>query len=266
MKAIVENNLNLLSSLNGIDSNKEMRIINGNGDKFIFEVMFQNIPGNLNKTTVISSIEQLLHDRSPDILAIAEPDFNDLHYNWKGYKLQRSSSDYQKKCRLNCLIKDSLKYDVFHWKTRIPMCGVKVLNHEVVFVYREWAEYGCKETRSMAQQVERWLPFVEKWEKWRGKNKYVLGDLNYESWRVTDTYHRTLDPIRDPVIESIIRAGWFQLIRVDTRHQGLQHACLDHLYVNNTRYIKKIYNENHIGHDHNMIGMQLSSEHPVRNI
>ena len=50
MKAIVENNLNLLSSLNGIDSNKEMRIINGNGDKFIFILVQKKIKHNTGRT------------------------------------------------------------------------------------------------------------------------------------------------------------------------------------------------------------------------
>ena len=68
-----------------IDINKFMKLYNGNRNKL--KIIYQNVPGTLSKVNMITTIQSLLDRIDPDVLAIAEPDTQDIDIDWFPYVL-----------------------------------------------------------------------------------------------------------------------------------------------------------------------------------
>ena len=111
---------------------------------------------------IIDCIQILLNDEDPDVIAIAEPSFDELNVDWGNYKLIKGSLKNAKKTRLNVLIKGNVQFEHFEWNVDVPMVGLKIDEQKLIFVYQEWSKDGDPLTRSMDQQLERWKKFIEK--------------------------------------------------------------------------------------------------------
>ena len=219
-------------------------MINGNGNSKVLKVLYQNIPGyTLNNEDIIASIELILDQEKPDVLGIAEPKYNDLERDWDGYTLVKGSLKNGTKIRLNALIRNSLVYETFEWKTDVPMIGLRVENEKIVLVYREWNLDGNRDTNQIPSQVDRWKNFLEEAAKLKGKNCHILGDVNYEYWKVDTPHQRKLEPLRELTRDYLIADGWIQVVVEDTRVQRFkgsketQRACLDHIYCKSSKTI-----------------------------
>ena len=111
---------------------------------------------------IIDCIQILLNDEDPDVIAIAEPSFDELNVDWGNYKLIKGSLKNAKKTRLNVLIKGNVQFEHFEWNVDVPMVGLKIDEQKLILVYQEWSKDGDPLTRSMDQQLERWKKFIEK--------------------------------------------------------------------------------------------------------
>ena len=233
-----------------------MKMMHGN--KNHIDVYYQNVPGTLSHDNKIATIKSLLCRENPDLLAVAEPTTDDLDVDWDDYTLLPGSIKSGKICRLNVLIKNDIKFSQTSWAVDIPHCIITAHGWTYIMIYREWAHCGDQSTKSIDHQLTRWQQFVTKWSQVRGKNYILLGDCNFDFWKL-DGHQRTLAPIRDLVQDSIISNGWFQLVKNDTRYQNNNSSsCLDHVYARSVTDITAVFNHNTTGYDHNMIGVSVN--------
>ena len=111
-------------------------------------------------------------------------------------------------------------------------------------------------------QETRFLTFVKEWKKIRGR-QICLGDFNYEWWRLETEQHRRVQKMKQMVLDHILPRGLVQIVREDTRNQGTQKSCLDHIYLNQGQFVERIWNRNISGYDHNCVGVRLKLKNPV---
>ena len=242
--------------------NKFMHMMEGN--KKYLNVMYQNIPGTVSNYNLITTIESLLHREDPDILAIAEPTTDDLDHDWGVYKLVPGYIHTGNKIRLNILIKTDIVFTQKHWNVDIPHLTLDAYGWRLVFIYREWAKAGDQETKSIDQQLDRWKGFVDRWKKMRSNRSILIGDCNFDYWSTTKN-QRQLAPIRDLVMNDVISSGWFQIIKENTRYQGNQKSCLDHIYTKSLADITTVHNRNVTAYDHNLVGVTLNVSKDILN-
>ena len=175
------------------------------------------------------TIESLLDRLQPDVLAIAEPSYEDLDIQWDSYQLLKGYIQKGSKIRLNILIKNNIKFTQSYWRVEVPNLTLKLDDRTITFVYREWAKCGDQSSKTMVHQMERWSKFVMRWSQEKGKRRMLMGDLNFDYW-LTDGSQMHLKPIRDLVHDTISSGGWYQLIKEPTRYQNQSVSCLDRLY------------------------------------
>ena len=239
--------LNALS----MEINKYMRMYNGNK---ILKIMYQNVPGTISKANLIVTIQSLLTRLNPDVLAVAEPTFDDMDIDWYPYKLVKGHLQNGTKIRLNVLVKSDIDFIQTHWNVEVPHVVLSMEGWKFVFAYREWAKSGRQDTKTIDQQLSRWSGFVNRWKKERSSKTMVMGDMNFHYWG-SEGSQRQLKPIRDLVLEEVVSNGWFQLVREETRYQGNNiPSCLDHIYSRSTSDLMSVKNFNETGYDHNCIG------------
>ena len=259
--------LKMMAWCYGLDVNVLMRMVNGNGRNI--KVYYQNIPGyTISDNDIINCIETLLHKFQPDVLAIAEPSHSKIDIDWQNYRLIKGTQKDIKNVRLNALIKKDLQCELFEWKTELPMVGVKIEECKIVMTYREWNKGGVMKTNGIGEQTARWENFTNKVAQMKGKNCFLIGDMNYDFWRTNSEYQKTLEPIREVTRDNLMTQGWVQIITGDTRIQKFrqkqtQVGCLDHIYSKSTKMIQKIFNQNVLDHDHNCVAIELSSSRRV---
>ena len=244
-----------------MEINKYMRMYNGNKR---IKIYYQNVPGTLSKQNLITTIESLIDRLDPDVLAIAEPAYEDLDHDWYPYSLVKGYIQNGKKIRLNVLVKSNISFTQNHWNVEVPHVNLCIGGWMFTFAYREWAKCGDQLTKSMDHQLERWEKFVGRWSKEKGSKRMVMGDLNFDYWR-TAASQKCLRPIRDLVLENITASGWYQLINEPTRYQNGSISCLDHLYSRSVVDIVEVKNENETGYDHNCIGAVIDLSNLIQN-
>ena len=199
LNALIEFNIAIARfrlAMMSLEVNKFMKMTNGNRK---LKIYYQNIPGTLSKQNMLTTIESLLSRLDPDLLAIAEPKFEDIDIDWYPYILVKGHIKNGKNCRLNLLIKSDLQFVQTRWSVEIPHVAVKVEGWLLVACYREWAKCGDQDTKSIDMQLERWSKFVSRWSKEKGKRKMVFGDMNFDYWN-SDGSQRQLRPIRDKIL------------------------------------------------------------------
>ena len=228
-----------------------------NGNRNKLKIVYQNVPGTLSKVNMITTIQSLLDRIDPDVLAIAEPDTQDIDIDWSPYILIPGKIKNGTNMRLNILIKSDLKFTQTSWRVEVPNLTIEVAGWKFIFAYREWAKCGNQTTKTLACQEERWQGFVERWGKERGKRTILMGNLNFD-YRNGEGHQRQLKKIRSLVHEEIIADGWYQLIRDNTRYQNNSKSCLDHIYVRSHSDIRRVWNKNQTGYDHNCIGVDIN--------
>ena len=138
----------------------------------------------------------------------------------------------------------------------------------MVFVYREWSKAGDTTTRDIGLQNERWDSMETAWKSLGGNDKTILmGDMNFCMINITNSYQRQFDHIRDSVYDNFLLDGYTQLVEDFTRYQTNDTpGLLDHIYVNDVRYIERVYNVSMINSDHNLVGLRLCHDGPVRRV
>ena len=155
---------------------------------------------------------------------------------------------------MDCLFQDL--------ETEIPSLMIKVDQVKLIMLYREWHKDGDENLGSFPQQEERWRGFVEKWRGLKGRVN-VVGDCNFEFWRMDTAHHRNCQGLKNEVVEKILPRGYVQVVRDDTRFQGSQSSCLDHVYTNNAQFLDNIVNKSVSAYDHNLISFRMMVHSPV---
>ena len=167
--------------------------------------------------------------------------------------------------RLNVLVKDGLQYQVLPFMTDLPSVLLQIGESKCLLTYREWAKDGDQSTKYIPMQEARFEPFVKAWKRIRGR-LLSIGDFNVEYWRLDTQQHRNVQGMKQMILDEIVPRGFVQCVQEDTRVQGSQKSCLDHIYSNQGQFIAKLWNKNVIGYDHNMIGVRLRLKSPVSSL
>ena len=244
--------------------NKEMKIYNGNIFKTL-TVAHQNIPGVLSSMNKETSIEELLSQKRPHVLALSEPRWSELStFTFDGYNLIKGIQIGVKDPRMNVLVKDGVDYTQINLRSQLPTVHLRIGGQHLVFTYREWRKSGVKDTGDWSLQEERWESFVQQWKKIRGR-VILMGDINIEYWRSVSRHHQECAGMKDYLMENIISSGYVQLITDYTREQGTSRSCLDHLYSNCPQFIHQdsVMNTNVLGYDHHYISCRISLLKPA---
>ena len=101
-----------------------MKLYNGNRNKL--KIIYQNVPGTLSKVNMITTIQSLLDRIDPDVLAIAEPDTQDIDIDWSPYILIPGKIKNGTNMRLNILIKFSTKRYFFEFNIKFLLGVTKI--------------------------------------------------------------------------------------------------------------------------------------------
>ena len=109
-------------------------------------------------------------------------------------------------------------------------------------LYREWQYTGQADRASLSipAQLERWVIFVDQWERAinSGKEVIVMGDCNLDYLKFNEAGQ--LQPLVDVLTNRIFPHGVQQCVRVPTRSwPGQQDSCLDHIYTNTPDKLSK---------------------------
>ena len=246
--------------------NHFMRMINGNivkarKVKDFVDVMYQNLPGVLGATTLGTQIESIVSRMNPDVLFIGEADSDEVKDNVPdGYAFVGGTLKTKKEIiRVSVIVKDTIPFKVFKVDTLVPAVGIKIGEWNIIGVYREWSMCGDQSTKSREQQIDRLKDFVEYWLTIRSKS-IVAGDFNFDPESTTE-YQRSLESIRTCVNDTILPAGWRQIIRGHTRSEANQEAALlDHIYTTAVDCTERTWNQNCSGYDHNLVGVRIKSQ------
>ena len=125
--------------------NKWMRMSNGNGKvRDECDIQYQNIPGTLGSQEVGTILDTMVARLKPDILFIGEADSTVTKaacpegYVWVGGKLKGKTE----KIRMSAIISNRVQYKVMKTETEVPAVTLKVMDWNIVGIYREWAPQG----------------------------------------------------------------------------------------------------------------------------
>ena len=172
-----------------MDWNWFMKMTNGNRNwrnkLHWINVAYQNIPQATDPTS--------LDWRSQDTLSLV-----------------RCSSTATVSCQ------DGLTLEFLPFETEIPSILVKVGQAKVLFLYREWNKDGDEDTGSFTQQEDRWREFVRRWRTLKGRVN-VVGDCNFEYWKLETAHHRNCQKIKAEVTDNIIPSPVYSRGHEDTR-------------------------------------------------
>ena len=143
-------------------------------------------------------------------------------------------------------------------------------------VYREWQHMGQgpnNTTGSIAAQLQRWIIFIDMWEKALGEGKevLVLGDINIDflKWTqsnlpVNDSSVR-LKQLNDQLFSRIFPLGVSQLVSTPTRVSPSDPPSgLDHIYSNKPEKCSDVRVEFNGGSDHKVLKITRFSKSEVR--
>ena len=130
-------------------------------------------------------------------------------------------------------------------------------------VYREWQVIGDPDSNKVKNQVERWKTLLPKLSNLTG-NSCIFGDFNYCILNPCTDYQRQFDEIRDGTYVMLLLDGWAQMLETETRFQrGDKPSLLDHIYVNEIKYLERLYNRSLINSDHKVIGARICHDGQV---
>ena len=195
----------------------------------------------------------------PTVLGLGEVDYDKLAgCHFAGYSLLQGNQSIQnKRMRCNILIKDDISYEEINIVSEVPTCGVHVCCWNVLMVYREWQVIGDPDSNKVKNQVERWKTLLPKLSNLTG-NSCIFGDFNYCILNPCTDYQRQFDEIRDGTYVMLLLDGWAQMLETETRFQrGDKPSLLDHIYVNEIKYLERLYNRSLINSDHKVIGARI---------
>ena len=197
----------------------------------------------------MNELEQVVGGLHPHVLGISEANFRKNHQledvQIEGYDLILSktiNNDELQISRIACYkhssivgkVREDLMCDSFSsiW-LEIGLPGKK--RFLVCQLYREWQYMGQgnNDSRSVPEQLVRWLLFLEQWERAlaSGHEVIVLGDVNLDHLKFHDSGE--LQPLVDKMFEQVYPHGVHQLVQVATRSwPGQADSGPDHIYTN----------------------------------
>ena len=136
-------------------------------------------------------------------------------------------------------------------------------------LYREWQYMGQSDgtSRSIPAQLERWIIFLDQWERAlaTGKEVIVMGDCNIDYLKFSDAGQ--LQPLVDIMLEKIYPHGVQQCVKSTTHSwPGQMDSCIDHIYTNTPEKLSKAEAKIRGSSDHKMIIVTRFSKSMKQNI
>ena len=245
--------------------NHYSKYTNGNRRQNGLKICHYNQGGALLQNK-INFAEAFIERHRPHILGISESNFFIQHdinsVQIKDYHFSPSatlSNPQLKVSRVCVYIHHSLVYKVRNDLMDGTFSSVWIeagLPHKkkilIANVYREWGylrQTDPLKSRDLAEQLNRWIIFLDQWERalCEGKEVLVTGDVNIDqmNWCKDDveapSQIRKLRPLINELFTRIFPYGVSQLVTKPTRFAPHQPASgLDHLYSNNPEKLSEI--------------------------
>ena len=136
------------------------------------------------------------------------------------------------KVRISGLVHKNVKFKTRAFETEIPTICLEIDTWKIFSFYREWSKAGDVSTNSITDQQLRLEDFCKTFKKEKGK-KILLGDTNINFLPSDTDHYRRLEPLKEILLDTMVTCGMVQIIHQPTRVQGLNSACLDHIYISN---------------------------------
>ena len=232
-----------------------MKAINGNRANRGIKLAHWNA-GSAHLCNKMNELEQVVSGLHPHVLGISEANFKLGHdlddVQLKDYDLILSKTienEELKISRIACYkhssmvgkVREDLMSSSFSsiW-LELGLPGKK--KFLVCQLYREWQYMGQadRDSRSIPQQMVRWLMFLEQWERAlaSGKEVIVLGDVNLDHLKFDDAGQ--LQPLVDKMFEQVYPHGVYQCVQGPTRSwPGQTDSGPDHIYTNRPEKLSK---------------------------
>ena len=250
-------------------SNKAAHLYYGNRKSSYLDVIHQNIPGisnleNIQKyqQKVQDYIDIIFRKYRPDVLIISEADSSLLtNLINPGYRHYTGTSTGNK-IRVSAFVKSGFQVVVKPVNSQVPTIHLQLAGWNVIGVYREWSMDGNLATSTQVLQDCRFLDLMQKISKVKGKTT-ILGDFNFCSLDRQSAHQKKFDTLRRLTDKFLVPIGYSQLMVDWTRAQrGQTPACLDHVYINDTSVVTRLFNKNVLATDHNIVGVRISIKKP----
>ena len=251
-------------SLPGLDINKILKIIHGNGRQTGYKIAVWNCGRGLFadwNQSKLNEIQQFIENKRPHCFGIIEADLfgpnsqtNRKKYTTAeikeklridGYSIELPTSwDVHGQARLICYISDEIKYSRKYLKDgydHIPSITLLVGNGKatrtaVHYFYREWKNGVSGESDSASQilHLQQHLSQMEGLLK-EDIQMVALGDANVCAlhWNNQNFRHKTLS---NEIQTFLLQESCYQIVNQYTRIQSvsgnIQYSCLDHALTN----------------------------------
>lgn len=242
---------------NGIETNKAMKIINGNINKHSIKVGSWNVNRGYLTKGKLYEVEDQMRMHGLDICALSEVDISDTAFHmdslydidgydftlpnsWSKYRKSRSIVYVKKHLKEKMKIRKDLMSDTqpdIWLEIKIPGGDKLVIGS----YYREFTGLdGNNSLESQKERLKKWMASVNKVEE-EGKEILLIGDLNIEA---TSLFKNGGSSLADMMTECCNANGLDQLIKVKTRSRmvngKLEESSIDHIYTNKKEMIRKI--------------------------
>ena len=228
--------------------NRIVKAVNGNRDSKGIRLAHWNA-GSAHLHNKMNQLELAVADHQPHILGVSEANFKQVHdlqdvqiADYELFFSKTLENNNLSISRIACYKHNSLVWDIrpdlmcdsfssIWMEIGLP----RKRKFLVCQLYREWQYLGQPDSVSLGipAQLERWLTFLDQWERalGTGKEVIVMGDCNLDFLKFDDAGQ--LQPLVDLVLENIYPHGVQQLVQVPTRSwPGQQDSCVDHIYTN----------------------------------
>ena len=238
-----------------------MHALNGNGRGKAITIISQNIPGCYGASETESRLHELISRYQPTVLCVNEVRHSILQsINLPEYTLVRGKQLSFQDCRTNLFVKKTVTFESCDICCECPLVSIKIGQVNIISVYREWRVIGRIESDKIENQLLRLQSFLESIEKVKGQS-VIIGDMNIDVnvKNGSSAHYISLTPLRDELECEMNTTGYRQLVTKNTRYQkGQRSSLLDHIYYRgNFQLIKRQFNKNILGDDHNMIGLSI---------
>ena len=228
--------------------NKAVHILNGNRDRKGIRLAHWN-PGSAYLPNKMTELELAVAEHQPHLLGISEANFKTVHdsedVQIADYELFFSKTLKNPDlgisrvvCYKHSSLVGSLRHDLMsdNFSSIWMELGLpRKRKFLVCQLYREWQYIGQPDnsSRTIPVQLERWLLFLNQWERAldSGKEVIVMGDCNLDFFKFDNAGQ--LQPLVDLVVGRLYPHGVQQIVTQPTHSwPGQQDTCIDHIYTN----------------------------------
>ena len=258
-------------------SNFYSKYTNGNRKEHGLKIAHFNMGGG-HLENKIDELENVIAGLHPHLIGVSETSFHKHHdaenVQIQGYKFITSNTlnnNNLQVSRISVFVHESviwkLRTDLMSQEFSSIWLEVGLPRKRKILVcqlYRDWGYLNQpdKSSRSIENQLSRWLGFLEQWNTALASNMetHVTGDCNLDflKWTRTDlptnSHTAKLKPLISALFEKILSQGVSQCVRVATRSwRGVEDSGLDHYYCNRPDKISDIQTQYQAGSDHRLI-------------